>query len=284
MKKIVRLFHSFKRDKHPVRRVVGMFILRSPFDIYQIVKVKIKVKSYYIYLRSSSMSVAFWRNPSLRDEDYEFLEKYLRSGDVYVDVGANIGTTLVPAAQFVDPGVALGFEPHPRIYSFLVDNISLNGLEGRVGLHNCALGRERGELFLSSNLSDDQNSVSSSGKIRISTWLLDDFVSKYESVSLLKVDVEGYEKSVLDGGSHALSITNCVYFEVSTVMCSKFGYSVDELYSICIDSGLLLYRRVGAGRIVEIDLGYVPAGTENIFAIRDLADFIERTGWLIERE
>ncbi|TMD30056.1 MAG: FkbM family methyltransferase [Chloroflexi bacterium] len=59
-----------------------------------------------------------------------------------MDLGANIGLTALAAFSAVGPsGHVHAFEPHPRIFDFLVGNIELNRAETVVTPYNLALGR-----------------------------------------------------------------------------------------------------------------------------------------------
>ncbi len=129
-------------------------------------------------------------------------KKGVRSNDIYIDVGANIGTSLIPAAKSIKGGTAIGFEPHPKVFKYLKENVSLNNLEDSVELHNCAMGNEPGYLEFSENRGDDTaNKVMLTGKgITVPVKLLDDIGERYSRIDLVKIDVEGYEKFVIEGG------------------------------------------------------------------------------------
>jgi len=59
----------------------------------------------------------------------EALEKTLRAGDVFYDVGSNAGQFLIPMAKIVgESGQAIGFEAHPGNYGRLLKNLALNRL------------------------------------------------------------------------------------------------------------------------------------------------------------
>ena len=60
----------------------------------------------------------------------------------YVDVGANIGTTTLAAADAVGAdGTVIAFEPHPRTFRDLADNVALNhALVQRISLIAAAVG------------------------------------------------------------------------------------------------------------------------------------------------
>lgn len=58
---------------------------------------------------------------------HAFLKHALAPGDVYVDVGANIGTHVVPASRYVgELGAVLAIEPNPEMVQRLLANIHLN--------------------------------------------------------------------------------------------------------------------------------------------------------------
>src|SRR5918912_3961816 len=68
----------------------------------------------------------------------QFLRKRLRLGQVFVDIGANIGVFTVPAARRVGPkGTVLAIEPAPAIADYLRRNVTLNGL-ANVRVKECA--------------------------------------------------------------------------------------------------------------------------------------------------
>jgi len=269
-------------DDRPFRRLLSILIMRLPFDIGNFIRITISVQNYFIRLRQSALSMVFWVNPKIRASDFTFITKYLKQNDIYIDVGANIGTTLIPAAKVIKEGRAIGFEPHPKIFLYLKENISLNNLENSVEVHNCALGNARGNLCFSSIRSDDQNKVLSQGEgIKVPAKLLDDFGGNLSKVDLLKIDVEGYEKFVIEGGIETVKKTLCIYFEVCEEHFGWFDYSVSDLLILLEKMGFYLFQRVNTEMLESINCGYKPCKTSNLFAIRNIEDFLERTGWRI---
>ena len=49
-------------------------------------------------------------------------------------------------------------------------------------------------------------------------------------ISLLKIDVEGYELFVFKGGEKTLEKTDCIYFEVVERLYQNFGYSSKDVF------------------------------------------------------
>jgi FkbM family methyltransferase len=286
MNTIRKIWEILAHDEKPVSHLLCSIVLSLPLDVGELFRLKIKIQDYYIHFRRSALATTFWRNPNDRISDYMFITSYLKENDVYIDVGANIGTTLIPAAKCVKGGTAIGFEPHPRIFKYLKENISLNSLENGVELYNCALGNERGYVEFSSNRNDDTNRVLRTGKgIKVPVKLLDDVGEVYSKVDLVKIDVEGYEIFVIAGGVKTLKKTQCIYIEVAEDHFNSYRYSVKDLLSALGEMGFSLF--------IKKDLGILqPVNSENkscvdhtnLLAIRNTEDFARRTGWQIRHD
>jgi FkbM family methyltransferase len=75
----------------------------------------------------------------------EWIDSSLRPGDVFYDIGANVGIYTIPAASQVGPeGAVYAFEPHVANCKSLLENVSRNGLKGRVKVISCALHNATG--------------------------------------------------------------------------------------------------------------------------------------------
>jgi FkbM family methyltransferase len=138
-------------------------------------------------------------------EDMAFVLHFLRPGDLFVDVGANVGSyTLLAASTGAN---CISFEPLPETYRKLVRNIGMNGLMSRVDAVNAGVGSAPGELRFTADL-DTENHVVFGGcegrvqKVPVTT--LDEKVGD-RNVSLVKIDVEGFEAEVIRGAQHLLS-------------------------------------------------------------------------------
>ncbi|MGF9693382.1 FkbM family methyltransferase [Rhizobium sp. 0TCS1.26] len=128
----------------------------------------------------------------------------LPKGGTVVDIGANIGNHTIFFAKLLGANV-LAFEPNPAAVKQLRDNVAINGAESLVRIHDVALGSSSGRGVVSlddaGNLGKAQVLASETGDIEIST--LDHFVGE-EPVDLIKIDVEGMECEVLNGGLETL--------------------------------------------------------------------------------
>lgn len=129
---------------------------------------------------------------------------------VILDVGANIGTTVIPALLEHGFERGLAFEPEPENFRLLRANLALNGLDERIRTHEVALSDANGEAVL--NISSENSGSSwlapardvAGGKtVRVRTARLDDLLADThvspEEVGLVWMDVEGHESHVLAG-------------------------------------------------------------------------------------
>ena len=75
---------------------------------------------------------ANWDNPLVSpkivsQEMVDFFKKFIKKGDLAIDIGTNIGDTTVPMALAAgSSGITLGFDPNPYVYRILEINASLN--------------------------------------------------------------------------------------------------------------------------------------------------------------
>lgn len=155
--------------------------------------------------------------PIARFGSYEFavsalLRAFLKPGDVFVDVGANIGYFSVLGASRVGPsGLVLAFEPNRRIRARLERNVSLNDLT-QVRVRSEAVSDAEGTLHLLEPAATDNDGLSrlvrasEPGSVPTKTLRLDAVAELLASPpSLIKVDVEGHELEVFAGATGLLA-------------------------------------------------------------------------------
>jgi hypothetical protein len=78
-------------------------------------------------------------------EDMAFVLHYLREGDLFVDVGANVGVYTVLASAVVG-AETVAIEPGRDALRALADNIWLNGIDHKVAVHPVVAGRSSGKV------------------------------------------------------------------------------------------------------------------------------------------
>jgi len=133
----------------------------------------------------------------------KFFIKNLKEDDVFYDIGANYGFYSYLALEFCKE-VHL-FEPQPDLFKNLSENLRE---ESDIFLNNVALSNKSGiESLLiaggeSSIVPEIKMELSKEFKkeIEVQTITLDDYIKVHNKPSVLKIDVEGAEDLVLEGG------------------------------------------------------------------------------------
>jgi FkbM family methyltransferase len=133
------------------------------------------------------------------------VQTLLRPGDVFIDVGANIGFFSLLASKVVgSAGRVLAFEPDPQTRRCLDANVRLNNARN-VTVHEQALS-DRLEMVPFHLAPRDHTGLSSfrcldseTGFISVQAGPLEAFVHELAGVRLVKIDVEGAESLVLRG-------------------------------------------------------------------------------------
>lgn len=171
------------------------------------------------------------------------LSKTLSAGDVFIDVGANIGLFSILASRLVGTkGTVFAIEPSSREAARLRDNIALNGMQN-INAVLLALTDAPGQIELS--IADDKhgghntlspifmyNSVERIGVENVPGDTFDNFVNKnnIDRVRLIKIDVEGAELKVIRGARNTLAKSHPILLlEALPKALALQGGSIKEL-------------------------------------------------------
>ncbi|MEJ8842204.1 FkbM family methyltransferase [Lacibacter sp. H375] len=226
----------------------------------------------------------------LEKEEVLFVKRFLMKGDVFFDVGSNIGVYSNVAASVVGPeGEVYAFEPTPITYKRLVENITLNKYGNIVKAVNAGLSDKSGNLKLkmSSNGMDAWNSFVANPKLENSlevdvvVYALDEFLESNKfskQIALIKIDVEGWELQVFKGGERLLSAPDAPTLLVEFTDENTFsaGYSCNQLYDFIVSLGYRWYRyNADTNSLIEQPKKmYYPY--ENLIAIKNLSIVSDR--------
>ncbi|MGB7759810.1 MAG: FkbM family methyltransferase [Bryobacteraceae bacterium] len=237
---------------------------------------------YRLRFYPTALSASLWHQPDSFTEDERLLRAILRPGDTFVDVGANIGSlTMCASAAVGSAGSVFAFEPHPRTFHFLRGNMRWNRARN-VQAFNLACGDgAMPAARLSSRRSDDQNAICPESEgVSVSAGTLDAVLGSATSVSLLKIDVEGYELFVLRGASASLLRTKAILFESWQSHFRRYGYGLADVASFLSELGFTIYSVYG-DTLRPLVPGYQSECCENLLAVRDLEWFLGRTAMSI---
>jgi FkbM family methyltransferase len=144
-----------------------------------------------------------------------------------VDVGANIGMWSVGITLIRQPELVIAFEPLPDIYQQLAANTRSFA---NIRTVNAAVGAAAGKVKLNRETQSEFSSVlplhqsaraihglpssETSHQVEVTLVTLDEALADLPEVSLLKLDVQGYESEVLKGAAKTLQRTQILMTEV----------------------------------------------------------------------
>lgn len=205
-----------------------------------------------IYLFKDSVLCRLIYEGSFEQDEIAFVKEHLKNGDIFLDIGSNIGLFSLIASNLVGPsGKIIALEPSPYTFKRLELNLSLatiNNIElkniglsdsiGKLKLNISGSGYDAWDSFASEHESKSTNTV----EVQVST--LDDQLVNIDKnkISLVKIDVEGWEKYVLLGGeSFFKKYSPTLLVEFTEKNTKAAGYEVTQIYDLLVEWGYEWY-------------------------------------------
>jgi FkbM family methyltransferase len=216
--------------------------------------------------------VAFFGSyePELRD----IMRAVLPNAGVAIDVGANVGWhTLLMARQVGPQGRVIAIEPNPSTCEQLRQNVRLNKLrQVEIGPYAVADSERMVDFYGLS--ADDPGSASShivsdstARTSRVNCRTLDAIASEHqlERIDLLKIDVEGFEWPVLQGGERTIAnFRPYILFEFDSAYAGRGGGTPRQFEDFFRQHGYSLFS-VGRNWAKRVEISTWP-DCANIFA------------------
>ena len=234
-----------------------------------------------LYLDSELCKLIYYKH--FEAHEREFMNAFLRPGDTFVDVGANIGLFSLIAARIVGPsGQVFAFEPTPLSYSRLQENIQANRF-ANVRTFQLALSDQEGSLEFSKSVDgfDAWNSPAAPAmgskiekeQVQATTW--DKFSSDHDlrgKVTMMKIDVEGWESKVLAGACESLQRPDAPLLQVEFTEEAALlaGSTCAELYRNLESLGYRMHVFDIGKRCLVPDPIRESYPYQNLFATKDL--------------
>ncbi len=225
---------------------------------------------------------------SFEETEICFLKKFLRKGDCFFDIGANIGLFSLHASNIIgENGKIFAFEPTPVTFDRLKKNIDINKFLN-INAENIGLSDATGvvKFNVSNNGFDAWNSFATlvdageCTEIQVPTNTLDNYISisETEKIDLIKLDVEGWELNVLKGATRLLSTPNSPVLLVEFTETNAFaaGYYCGELFDFVKSFGYEWYAYNAESNELIIQQKKLHYPYENLIAIKDLSVCFER--------
>jgi FkbM family methyltransferase len=257
----------------------------------------------YILEMDSIISSALQLYGEWAQNEINLIGQLIAPGFNVLDVGAFIGTHTLAFSTFVGKeGMVYSFEPRKEIFEFLSSNIELNACKNVIA-HNMALSDNNYKLTLNSieiiepdnygGFSLGFNSGSNhSNSYEIPVKTIDTLGIK--KIDFIKLDVEGMERKILDGGVMTIERDRPIIFcecnsliggNEDIIFCQKIGYRVFGFLASAYNAGninkieenvfgpakelsLLLIPQEKADKIIHSTTAF------NTFQINNLEDLI----------
>ncbi|MDH3464456.1 MAG: FkbM family methyltransferase [Gammaproteobacteria bacterium] len=194
------------------------------------------------YADSHSASAALYFSGLPEYREMSFVVQYLRPGDRFLDVGANIGIyTLLATTRVGAAGYVHAFEPAYVPLQRLRENVALNNLNN-VSVHAAAVAESNGNREFGFSGDDSTGRIRgaadrSIGGAEVTTVRLDDYFEN-ENFTMAKFDIEGAEPLALRGAAKMLSKGNPPVIQVEMDgYCKRYGITTPEFISELSDFG-----------------------------------------------
>ncbi|MFM2081652.1 MAG: hypothetical protein RL380_343 [Verrucomicrobiota bacterium] len=195
--------------------------------------------------------------------ELQFLRRQLKSGEVVVDVGANVGHLLLLLSDVVGAENLYGFEPTPLTFQRLEENWRLNQWPLK-NLFNAAVGANSGTMFITnSKTPETTNSVHAQAQgddVAVAIKTLDASAALWHGrkIGLLKIDVEGFEAQVFGGALRFLQESRPRF-----IMFESLGGQVES----AVAESLAAARYVVFQLDQHGDLVWNRSDAQNLFAV-----------------
>ncbi len=173
-------------------------------------------------------------------EDMIFLMKLLKKNELFVDVGANIGTYSIPISHITQCR-SLAIEALPFTYNILNHNIQTNRLSNLVQPLNIGISDTEELLSFTSDLNvSNKVAVSEKSSLvfeQVRCKSLDDVCS--EAPTAIKIDVEGFETKVIAGANRTFNDLKlkAIIIELNGHGEKYFGFDENKLHEKILSFG-----------------------------------------------
>jgi FkbM family methyltransferase len=219
-----------------------------------------KIETYNL-ARDGKIDFAVWLNPlekpkKITQSGVDFFRKFVKEGDLAIDIGSHMGDTTVPMALAAGAkGHVLAFDPNPHVFKILTINTSLNKEKMNITPVPRAITSEDGEYFFTSSEASfnnggiQKNAANLHGNftlkekivgVNLEKYLRENYPDRLPFLSFIKVDTEGYDKTVLE------SITGILETYKPTVIAECFKKLTkderNELYDLLHSRGYVIHH------------------------------------------
>ena len=254
-----------------------------------------KGNAFILFELAAGLKIKLYRTSKLTEyilfHEFEkaevgFFERYLQQGDFVLDIGANIGFHTIHASNIIGKeGRVFAFEPVLDTFNHLKENIAINQMSNVIPANiGFSDKNEAAKINVSVNYNAwntlakrERMEKHEAGKFDATETIqlkkLDDWILLktfgVEKISLVKIDVEGWEKYVILGGLNYFSkYAPAVMMELSDGNAFAAGYQCSEVYEMFNSLGYEWFRLADAGKKIIPFPKQISFFSENLIAVK----------------
>ena len=223
------IMFSLRRLKRPILFIIDLIVKALPEEHWINIRVNnqiIKRTAYEkctinMHVDSHIERELRWCEAEKEPETVEWIEQYVKPGDCFYDVGANVGSFSLIAHGVLDGNVRIyAFEPGFMNYPQLCRNIQLNNADAHIFPFQVALSNQTGPAIFHYNALESGSALHALGEpldiygerfepacsLPVLGYRLDDFIEQFALTppTHMKIDVDGTEYFLLQGAKQAL--------------------------------------------------------------------------------
>lgn len=224
-------------------------------------KILSKYRKFQIYL---GVNNSIQSNIIFNNYNEEFIlgiiENFAKLNYSFVDIGANVGVHTLAAASVNSKIDVFSFEPEPDNFLELIRNIQVNNFSNIIPF-KIALGNEITNTLL--NVNDGWNTGKHTLKnhitnlkrqVNVPVLKLDLFQESLLNKNiLLKIDVEGFEKEVLEGSNEILSRSKNIVLIIELISAINGKDICCEIVENLKTIGFVKVYRVNENKLIEVN-------------------------------
>jgi len=178
----------------------------------------------------------FWQYKQIYvDQCYRFTAD--GSSQIILDCGANVGLSALYFSRNYPSSTVLAFEADATIFKYLNTNVQTNKMRNVEALQKAVWINDEGVHFAEEGA--DGGAVSQSTGIAVESISLSAVILKYETVDLLKMDIEGAEVEVIRSCKEVLHKCKNVFIEYHSF--TGQAQHLHELLGILVNNGFRYY-------------------------------------------
>ena len=237
-----------------IKKVINFFLGRRPTDIDLLITKSLTFPRYtphqFIFrgMKISTadfISVAYQIKEFFGDKRMDFNSE--RPDPVIIDCGANVGISILRFKKIFPKAKITAFEPDKNIFQYLEANLNANNVTdvnliqkaiwtNNDGVNFGSEGADGGSIFFSENIN------------KVPSIRLKDFLSSFDEIDLLKIDIEGAESDVLIDCKEELKKVKYLFVEYHSFVDRP--QDLDKLLNV-LKANLFRYYIQSIGHIHE---------------------------------